>query len=261
MEPRHRRPKKEVCDRARGALANASAAPKLSVAGRVVAQNAALRVFANAAVCPDAGLKSAAARVVSIARVTPQELQALGARPFADLEAFVGPASAWQQRRARNVPLFHERVEGATRAFRPISTDKSRAIFSQLVAIDTAWKPHITSLVGRVELRRGHAEDASACVAHLDVTRLDCSSGRLEPLRSVENLPVSHFLARRENGLSCRDCHGKSAVRDESDPVFGDLTPLQRGGRPHLNARRVALLADSLKLVGRVRGALTRPAP
>ncbi len=257
MEPRHKRPEKAVCDRARAALAKAAAATQLSVAGRVVA----LRVFANAEGCQDTKLKTAAARVVSATRPTPRELEALGGKPFVDLEAYVGPTSAWQQRRTRNVPLFHEQSEQATRAFRPLATDKARAIFGQLVAIDTAWQPHITSLVGRVEIRRSHAEDASACVAHLNVTRLDCSSGRLEPLRSVENLPISHFLAKREAGLSCRDCHGQKSMRSQDDLLFGDLTPLKRSGRPHLNARRVALLSASLKLVGRVKAALKRPAP
>lgn len=165
--------------------------------------------------------------------------------------------SQWSDRKARNVPLFHEQAEFYSRKFRAVHTPEVAAVFSQLLAIDTDWQLHITPLVGRVEFRRGFSADSAACVARLDVARVECSSGRLVAVDTIEALPVSLFFGQMgPDTVSCNSCHGERSLRSHDDPLFGDLSPLDRDTESHLKARREAFMANAEKLLQQVRSRL-----
>ncbi len=249
------------CRRAERALTLALAhdPSTLTAEERILTQNLAVRVAISKG-CADADTggrvhanhgaapRALAVRVVRRHALSAAKLRVLGSKPMPDLDRFVGPRAKWRELKSRSIPLEHDQMEAFTRAFRPIRSGDTRAIFSQLLALDTSWTPHVTPLVGRVELRSGLAEDAPACVAKLVPARLRCEVGRLEAVHAptpdakhVRSIFMNFVLDR----VRCNECHGPNSPRaDANDPLFGDLDLLPSEDEAHLStrARRVRKL-------------------
>lgn len=274
----HGAPPTYYCRRAERALTLALQTPveRLNWQERVLAQNLALRVVASPG-CVDPPTtgghpargqapRALAARVVRRMALPEETLRRLGAAPMPDLDRFTGSRARWHDMEARQVPLIHDGMEAFTRAFRPIRSGTTRAIFSQLLAVDTRWTPHVTPLVGRVELRQGLGPDAPACVAKLAPGRLRCKVGGLLPIagttpdaKHVRSVFVDFVLDR----MRCNECHGESSprARTPGDALFGDLGLLAPGkAGHHLTRRRAEFLKGAAALAERTRKLLSLPA-
>jgi hypothetical protein len=86
---------------------------------------------------------------------------------------------------------------------------KVRSVAHQLIAIDTDGKPHVTAIVGELEMRASDANDSVACVASLDLDALCGSSAGLVPIATTH--PITHFFNPQPNGkVGCNTCHDSS---------------------------------------------------
>jgi hypothetical protein len=248
VEPGEGDPSAEECARAERALDRALAVDPsaLTAVERIVAQSGALRVFGPRTCPPERAIAKKAAAVVARLALPAQTLDALGAEPMPDADEWLGPRAAWIDRRAE-VPLLHETMEFFTQAFRPIR-GRAAGVVSQLVAIDSDWRPHITPIVGRIEARRDLDPSAPACVGKLDAARLACASGRIVPVPE-ERLPRNSFVRRVAPGrVDCMRCHG-------SPDTHANLSDLDDGGE-HLRARRARLLEEARAGIRSLRGKL-----
>ena len=139
-----------------------------------------------------------------------------------------------------------------TRSFRPVRTTERRAIFSQLVALDTELAPHVTPIVGRIEFRNGFEHDASACAVKLDAKRLHCKSS-LKPVQAMGLQPNMFLRFEAAGRVNCLECHGADSGQKDGS-FFGDLDPLGPGDvEAHLAQRATALAKQVGKLGDRVR--------
>jgi hypothetical protein len=197
---------------------------RLSVIERVVAQSTvlllsirALRIgeswagFLHAPVrrCRRSHLRLAAAgsRLVRKLALPAAELARLGEWPSPPVEDLIGAAKGWVEKQTRT-PLMHDERVAFTRLFHPVRSGEIRAIFSQVVAIDSDGRPHLTPIVEDLELRRGLRSRSPACALVLDASRLGCPpAARLRPV----------VLERQENPdafsiwpgtVACNSCHG-----------------------------------------------------
>ena len=125
------------------------------------------------------------------------------------------PRSRWQVRdlrgplAAQELPArFHQDVNQDLVAFLPVLAGPRRALIAQLVAIDRDGEPHLTPVVGGLELRAGPAVDAPACVAELDLAAAACGApAGLAPV-DLAHHPVTHFFTSPAPGrVGCPSCH------------------------------------------------------
>jgi len=132
-----------------------------------------------------------------------------------EIAGWFGPRETWIEERREDDPgLFHEQVYFRTRAFRMLRVGDRHFIFSQLVAIDSAWRPHVTPVIGDVEMRRDVERDQRACIAEFDVSWARC--GAPAGLRALESLPIAHlggYVEVDADGRgNCISCHGAGQV-------------------------------------------------
>jgi hypothetical protein len=230
-----------------------AAARALPVTTRIALDNAALRIAVYAE--PDhADLARAALALARAVAPTAAELRALGDEPAPDVARWIAPRSRWQLRdlrgplAAQELPArFHEDVNQDLVAFLPILAGPRRALIAQLVAIDRDGEPHLTPVVGGLELRAGPAVDAAACVAELDLAAAACGApaglAAIDPARH----PVTHFFTSPAHGrVGCPSCHqlaslpvvapadAKAALRDQRTAALTVArAALDRAARGH----------------------------
>ena len=211
---------------------------------RIAAQNAALFLALSAKGHADDLSGRARAYVRSLA--FPAASRPTATDPDLGLEAWLGPKSAWIERGRHTTPLMHESVHAFTRVFRLVRTPALRANFSQLVALDDRGEPYLTSVVGSIEVRRGTARDAAACVILPSAARQRCGIGAgLAAVTDVSALPDSHFLGHGSNGLvRCNTCH--DAAPTATDLLIGTFD-LDAGAEADDLATRRALVLDRLR--------------
>ena len=239
--PKGEGPSAEDCQRAHAALdAALTSQETLTLEERIVAQNGALRLYGPQncdAHMP--GLADKARRVVRHLAPGAKALGTLGEAPFSDLEMWLGSPSTWIDRQTKHLLLMHDQHEFFTRRFRPIETQDRRAIFGQLVAIDSSGDAHLTPIVSRVELRRSKAPDAPACVGKLVPERLRCAKGRLLP-RPLAQLTENQFITKvGDDRVECDRCHDSPAT----DANLAPITDPQ-----HLQKRHAAFMKEARKL-------------
>jgi hypothetical protein len=191
---------------------------------RVVAQNGAL-ILASVLHPGDADKEpsshAATARALSLASklaLPAATLDALGAEPLAGLDRWLGPRGTWCEEDLSKAPGFHDSVFQRLLVFRAVRAGDLRAIFGQLVAVDTKGQAHLTPLVFHVELARGHGGAARGCVLDLDPRALRAGSPAGLVARDPKDLLPSHFA---EPGTGkCQGCHtpGRSFT-GSGDPI------------------------------------------
>lgn len=231
----------------------------LSTEARVLAQNAALRIFISAPKrCDYAGVHGVgppAARLVQRLALPPAVLNTLGAAPIAELDDWIGQRARWRdmatERPSTKKTLFHDQADKHTRIFRPVRSGDTRAIFSRVIAIDTDWQPRVTSLVAKVELRRGLDDAAPACGAKIDLDRIQCGA-HLKVVSDLEKLPISRFFFRVQEGhVGCNQCHIRTANKG------ANLVPLAAdAGGAERDAKTAAVLSKMVEHIRGVRAAL-----
>jgi hypothetical protein len=182
------------------------------------------------------------------------KLQALGDDPSGELELFLGPSPRWIYRKTLLVPLLHEQSVQLTRAFTPVHVGPVRAMFSQLVAIDTEFRPHLTGIVGQVELREGQGRLSPACVLELDLDALKWGVAGLRPM-AYDELTPSMFIQPEGHGeVGCACCHsydGASAPPAQPE-VFRPTSLTDAETADELARRRTALLSQLHDLLERL---------
>jgi hypothetical protein len=144
--------------------------------------------------------RAAIAAMVHLA-LPPSDLDRLGSEPEHDLDAWLGPRASWVDKRTPAGELAHDVAFGHRMHFRPVLAGSVRAIFGQLAAIDTAWRAHVTPFVAELELRRGRAHAAPACLAHFEPS---CGLRPDSPALAVSN-PFS--LGAGNGRVFCEMCH------------------------------------------------------
>ncbi len=233
---------------------------ELSVAERLIAQNAALRVGICGPIERDPSIPgppvpaSARSLAVAVARLVqrlalPHEsLRAIGEEPGHEIDRWLGDPRDRIDRKAVLVPLFHERGYGFTRMFRILEVRDSGANFSRLLAVDKDWRPHITPIIGEVEIRRPFRTRAQGqLVFELDVAQAGCApKGALRPVDPQQLHGRSDFIfPAGPNRLGCNTCHSRGPIWTE------DLPPQMR--EDHLRKRREMFLGEATKAVQTLR--------
>jgi hypothetical protein len=219
-------------------------ATKLSTEERIVAQNALLRIGVRSMGRDESDARNDIARdcaqgVARLALPAPA-LAELGDAAEPGVERWLGPRDAWIDKHPFTRPLMHDGVFAFTMAFRPIGTGRLRARMGQLVAVDTDGLAHVTALVGKIELRRGHAHGAPACVLLRDPRRSRCGvPAGLRAVVSLDHLPANTFFNRVAPGrVGCESCHGGSSPFN--------LAPFDAGeAEPQMRDRRLSFLATA----------------
>lgn len=179
---------------------------KLAPAARIVLQNAALRIAVYAARDRQIALARAALAVADQLALPASTLRKLGRDPLA-VEHWLGPIGTWRHRDRRNAMTLHARLNLEMMYFRPVLAGQKRAVFGQLLAFDTAGRPHLTPIVDDLELRASADPASAACVAELDLADLLCTgSGLVAALPALH--PRTHFFRRTTSGeVECNGCH------------------------------------------------------
>jgi hypothetical protein len=220
-------------------------------AERIVGQNAALRLALCAQGDATAELRRESIQVVQKMALPAAELTAMGTDPVPEVRAWLGDPASWQDLRSRNKVPMHELGYARTKAVRALVVGDMLANVGQLVAIDTEWKPHITPLVGSLEIRRPfNGENVTVCAASLDVGWLRC--GAPAGLRTFapesESLdPQAPVMFRTDQArIPCRGCHLGSG-RPKSMEVSSEE------GRLEVQNRRASLLTDVTERLDAVR--------
>jgi hypothetical protein len=210
---------------------------------RIVAQNIALRIARRVAseASDDADLTQElfreSSQLVAWLALGPDHLHEGDAD--AAIVRWLGPQAMWIEERLRDdPPLFHEAIYFHSRAFRMVRVGDRHFIFSQLVAIDTSWRPHVTPIIGDIEMRSDG--DQRACIAEFDAPSARC--GAPAGLRALDRPPISHLGGYVEvdadGRANCLSCHAPGQVLGR---VILDLAPVEAAD--HLARRRRALLA------------------
>jgi hypothetical protein len=218
---------------------------------KIVAQNAALRLAICRAGPAAATLRHEAIALVGKLALSPAELSGLGDDPTPAVRAWIGDPATWRELQAPAPVAFHESGFGRTKSSRALLVGEELANVGQLVAIDTSWEPHVTPIVGSLEIRRPYkAEHASICVTSLDVGWLRCGApGGLRPF-GPESAPLdanAPVVFRSDSArIPCRGCHlGTGRPR----ALLAPLDEAKRDG----DARRAALLRDIAERVRALR--------
>ena len=228
------------------ALAQASSAPleRMTTSERIALQNTALFLSLEARGKKD----DLAARAMALVRrlAFPSATRPQSNEPDVGLDDWLGPRTAWIERSRASVPLLHEILHESTRVVRLVRTPSLRANFSQLVAVDDRGDPFVTSVVGSIEIRRGDARDAAACVILPSAAQLRCARGAgLAAVTDVQSLPNSHFLGHEASGaLRCNQCHDTPS--SGFDVALGTFD-LDAGATADDLAARRALVLDRLR--------------
>jgi hypothetical protein len=246
IEPGEGDPSDEVCRRTHAALDRALAADlgRLTTLERIVAQNGALRAVGPRSCRPP--LSQKAAQVVLRLALPGAVLAELGGEPMADMTEWLGPRSSWIDRKTEDTLLFHDTMEFFTQAFRPVRSKAMPAVISQMVAVDTEWKVHVTPIVGRIELREDLTLGAPACVGKLDAARLRCEGGRVQPVPE-DRLPHNVFVRRIGAGLvDCNRCHA-------APDTHANLVDLAAAEQDRLRERRARFLGEAEGMIDSIR--------
>jgi hypothetical protein len=222
----HERPKPAYWAHAEAIVTSAErvSVASLSPRERIAAQNAALHLSFVAA--PEVRARDLVARLAFPRASRPESVE-----PDRAIERWLGPREQWTERTTAMRPLMHESIFFTTRVLRLVRTKTLRANFAQLVAIDDAGNPYITSVVGSIELRRGFDGDARACVVLLGASRVRCDQeiGGLEAVVSPSALPQSHFLAHDDSGhVRCNNCHAPETPDVDFGMAIKDVTADER---------------------------------
>jgi hypothetical protein len=123
---------------------------------------------------------------------------------------------------------------------------------SQLVALDTEGHPHVTPVVGQIELRRGLGPGAAACIIEISAEALrDGDAGGLRPAELDELVQTPFVRHAGEAHLRCVGCHQGQGLGDFAD-VPADERALLRANR------RSAALSTLAQALG---PALSTPRP
>jgi hypothetical protein len=127
-----------------------------------------------------------------------------------------------------------------------------RFLFSQLVAIDTSWRPHVTPVIGDIQMRIDTDAGQRACIAKFDPALARC--GAPSGLRVLDP-PIRHLFVRVEaDGRTiCFPCHNQGRAMGRA---VVDLAPADV--ERHLRQRRTALLALLQKHLAPIRRAAAR---
>jgi hypothetical protein len=218
------------------ALARAEAMDPATVStlDRIVIQNTALGAAIRLG--DGAGAAPVAKRVVERFALPAAELDALGTAPWPALDLWIGPREAWVDRKGETCGdgrlLLHDRVFRGARTFRPLRVGGRRALVSQLVAIDTEGRPHVTPVVGQIELRRGLGPGAAACVIEIAPEALrEGDAGGLRPME-LDELASTTFVHRVGEGqVGCIGCHGGGGIGDFADVPAAEADLLRQNRR------------------------------
>jgi hypothetical protein len=192
-----------------------------SLSERVIGQNAALRLaicstfrdqqVAVRELVPD--LRRRAAKLVRQLAPTRHELDALGTSPSPEITRWIGKPETWKDQRPPHGFIgFHERGYGLTKAIRTMLVGTTLVNMGQLVAVDDEWKPHITPIVGSMEVRRPlDSPQATLCAASLDIDWLSCGApAGLRPFGegAARMDPRANVVFRTDRMVAhCRVCH------------------------------------------------------
>ena len=198
-----------------GVRAAASLEPSaLDVDERIVAQNALLRIGVRSLGGRESDARNDITRdcadLVARLALPASTLAGLGDAPTPEIDRWLGPRDRWLDKRPFARPLMHDGVFVYSMAFRPFQVGHARAMMGQLVAIDTDGLAHVTPVVGKIELRRGRAHSAPACVLVRDPRLVRCGvAAGMRAVRSLDHLPKNTFFARVGSGrVGCESCHG-----------------------------------------------------
>ncbi|HWO20199.1 MAG TPA: hypothetical protein VNO30_15630 [Kofleriaceae bacterium] len=179
---------------------------KLAAEARIVLQNAALRIAIYASREQQAALVRAALALADKLALPASTLDRLGRDPLG-LQHWLGPMATWRHRDRRNAMTLHAGLNLQMMYFRPVLAGTKRAVFGQLLAFDTAGKPHLTPIVDDLEMRASADPESVACVAELDLVDLLCSRIGLVVVEPASH-PQTHFFRRTASGeVECNDCH------------------------------------------------------
>ena len=209
----------------------------LDVQERVVAQNAVLRIGVRSMGGRESDARNDiardCARLVARLALPAAALVELGDAPTPEVERWLGPRDRWLDKRPFTRPLMHDGVFMYSMAFRPLQAGHVRAMMGQLVAIDTDGLAHVTPVVGKIELRRGRAHAAPACVLVRDPRLARCGvPAGLRAVLSLDHLPKNTFFARVGPGrVGCESCHGGSSPFNLSLYDAGDADSQMRDQR------------------------------
>jgi len=213
---------------------------------RLVAQNGALA--ASVSLKHEPAEASRALGVVKALALPAADLDRLGADPTPRLEAWLGPRASWCEEWIGDAS-FHRSLYRSTLVFRAVHAGDVRAVFGQLVAIDTSGKAHLTPIVAHVEMARGHGPEARACILELDASTQEGESGaRLVAQGAAELLPSPLFMVDGDARV-CGTCHtpGRTMSAYEPNPPVMELEWPAEGEA--LAALRARALADTEALV------------
>lgn len=181
---------------------------------RIAAQNAALWIALLAVTRATdesilaRSLVRESSRVVAKLALTADQLPTGDAAD--EIASWLGPSTMRVEERLNgDAGFFHESVYLHTRTFRMVRVGDRHFIFSQLVAIDTSWHPHVTPIVGEIEMRTSIASTQRACIAKFDVALGGCRTQ--SGLRALDNLPINHLggyvRVDTAGGANCVACH------------------------------------------------------
>jgi hypothetical protein len=205
----------------------------LSTRDRILIQAVALRAAKGDG--KRAHTAAALARRVALDAGT---LRALGSDPRRELEPWIGSAESWVERRGPSCgPLgAHDGAYGGELAFRTIRSGSLRVLFAQVVALDSELAPHVTPVIGLIELRTGMHADSPACVLEAGAERLD--------MLAFDSLHASPFIRVEKDGkVGCTGCHTGAGPYDLAD------LGREEGGAFRME-RRLALLERARARVG-----------
>jgi len=102
-------------------------------------------------------------------------LAAMSGAALPDMAIAILGEGDWSEVESEIMVLNHERAFGLRRVFRIMVSYQRRALVSQLVAIDDRGRPHLTNILGEIELLDvGEAGPSGAQVWTLDRARLGC---------------------------------------------------------------------------------------
>ncbi len=213
---------------------------QLTMRDRILIQAAALRVAKD-----DSQRAKLAASVVRRMALDGWTLENLGSDPRRELEPWLGSSESWRERRgpACGPVGAHDSAYNGELAFRTVRSGKLRAIFAQVVAFDTELRPHVTPVVGLVEMRNGMRADSPACV-------IEAAAGGLSPA-AFDDLHRTPFVDPMPEGqVGCGSCHTGRGPNDLADLGREEGGAFRIDRRITLLARAEGRASELRKLIG-----------
>lgn len=220
----------------------------LSTFERILLQNTAMGLLLRAR--GDAELTAAASRAVARFALPGDVLASLGEAPDRAVTRWIGPEEGWTDRKGDQCGdgrlLFHDRHFQGTRAFRPMRVGDERVLVSQLVALDTAGNPHVTSVIGQVEILRSLTPNARACVVEIEAEALRAGAPGGLRAATFDGLVSTKFIHKTDDHrVGCVACHSGGGPGDFADVPAAEAASL-------LQNRRAATLAQLSAQLGPV---------